>query len=735
MEENASAQGGQELFRYFRLVQSRWSLVVAIAACVFLNVLCVTMLQTRHYVAEARIKVASPDAAVAVFNVNRERNPDYLQDQIQIIHSPIVLHPVIERLNLRQRWAAPEDALAAFVRPIQTWKHRFYYPLAERLHLREAEQRRSIPLNAAYNRLRGRVNVARAAGSNFLCISVEDTDSRRAAEIANAIAEAAEEQGLAQRRLQIEKSVERLRKELGEQEKVMIAAQQKLDQLRRELNIPTFMVTRPTDETAQRLAREKADLRTQIVAMETRLQSLRKLKPEELRNVVSTIIKEPNAENLHARLRETELKLQVLREGYGPAHPEVLEAVASRNELLGQLDSRLAGVVQSYETELAMARAKEQELEKQLTHLRQGELALDEAAYLPYRNAQRNEEMERGVYNSIKARLQAELFEMKAGRNPVSVIERAAPDGYLVRPKVPRQLAMGAMGGLAVGLIVVLLLDFFNTSIRRIDEVESLLGRPVLAVVPQQMGRLAEGTCSLAHTEVYRMLRNHIEFTQSLGSGKNTEVSNSVVMLSAGAGEGKSLTTANLACVCAQKGLRVLVVDCDLYRPTIQNILGADNDVGMIDYLRGKKTIEEIIRPSRVPNVAFIPAGGNGGNGHAHDSSPQGPPAAMPEMPSERVQEFTRQVSKKFDVVLYDTPPLLAVSDATIVARAVGTSIFVIQHGRYPRKMAQRALEVIKRSGVNLLGVVVNNVDPLQADLSSYYQSEYESYYTKPVSS
>jgi capsular exopolysaccharide synthesis family protein len=213
------------------------------------------------------------------------------------------------------------------------------------------------------------------------------------------------------------------------------------------------------------------------------------------------------------------------------------------------------------------------------------------------------------------------------------------------------------------------------------------------------------------------MLRANVEFARGPDGPK------SIALLSAGAGEGKSFTITNLACVYAQHGVRVLIVDSDLRRPSIHKNLNLSNTTGLTDYLSGQKGIDEIIQPTNIPNLFAITAGGGGQT-----------KAALPLLTSQRMDALINHVARQFDIVLYDTPPVLAVSDAAIVANEVGAAILVVQHRRYPRAMSIRAKHTIEHAGGRLLGVVVNNINLGQDESYYYYHDHYDRYLNPPES-
>jgi capsular exopolysaccharide synthesis family protein len=167
--------------------------------------------------------------------------------------------------------------------------------------------------------------------------------------------------------------------------------------------------------------------------------------------------------------------------------------------------------------------------------------------------------------------------------------------------------------------------------------------------------------------------------------------------------------------------VRVLVVDSDLRRPGQHQIFDVPGESGLAEYLIGEKATDDLVFATRVPNVFLIPAGSGGNARHA-----------LPMLSSPRMTGLIRTVAKQFDVVLYDTPPVLGVSEASSLAREIGATLLVIQHRRYPRHMVNRARQVLDQSGTRLLGVVVNNVAPSSTETYFYYHHQNDEYLNAP---
>jgi len=670
---------------YWRVIRTRKAIVFAVFLLVVLVASVVTYFQPKIYASATRIQVEQEHPSVDVFE--RQQTPSYdpyfLQTQYEIIQSQKILYPVIDRLGLQK-----------------------YY----------SDNGQSLPLEAALKRLKNNLGVRRYRDTSLIEISVQDKDATEAAEIANTIAEVFESDRLEVKRQQTARGLDKLRDEIVQQQARLQAAQQKVEELRKQLDVPVFgnaaNESTLTEENIHQLESRLIDARVDAVTKETRLKELQKLSPKQLANAVTTIISDPSIQNLEASLNDAELKLEVLKQDYGPDHPSVRSAMAARDKLQEQFDERLEGVMHGFQVEYEMAEAQVDVLQKQMDDLKAANLSLESDKYLPFRNAEREEEMETQLYQTLKQRIQQTSIEMEVPRSPVEVVDRAQVSLAPVKPSIWLNIVLGAIAGLIMGVGLAFFIEFLDTSVKRMEDVERYLGLPVLGVVAQSAGLLGQEDVSPAHIEAYRMLRTNIEFAK----GNNNTIK-SLCVLSAGPGEGKSFTIANLAYTFAQHGSRVLVVDSDLRRPGVHKYLGVTNDTGLAEYLSGAKTVEQIIQPTRVPNVSIITSGGGGMA-----------KSALPLLTSQRMEQLIHEVGAQFDFVLYDTPPVLGVSDAAVVAREVGTSILLIQHRRYPRAMSSRARQVIENSGGKLLGVVVNNVNVGQDETYYYYHDSFEHY-------
>jgi capsular exopolysaccharide synthesis family protein len=289
----------------------------------------------------------------------------------------------------------------------------------------------------------------------------------------------------------------------------------------------------------------------------------------------------------------------------------------------------------------------------------------------------------------------------------VETTDRAVVNDRPVRPRVFLNIALGVMAGLIVGVGLAFFIEYLDTSVKTIDDVERALQAPVLGVIPQNVGVLLEEGPDTPHAEAYRVLRTNVLFS------RKDEKLNTISVVSGGAGEGKSTTLLNLATSFAQNGSRCLIVDSDLRRPSIHKILRTSNSIGLTNYLLKQNTLEEVIQTTSMPTLDFMPSG-------------KLPSSSMGILNSEKMKELILELKRRYDFVFFDSPPLLGVSDASILASEMDMVLQVIQYRRYPQPMTLRAKQMVQKVGGNLLGIVLNNINMSQDENYYYYSGYYE---------
>jgi capsular exopolysaccharide synthesis family protein len=281
-----------------------------------------------------------------------------------------------------------------------------------------------------------------------------------------------------------------------------------------------------------------------------------------------------------------------------------------------------------------------------------------------------------------------------------------------VKPNKKVNIILGVVVGLIVGIGLAFFIEYLDTSVKTIDDVERTLQAPVLGVIPQNVGFLLNEGAESPHAEAYRVLRTNLLFS------RKEDKLNTIAVVSAGAGEGKSTTVFNLATVFAQNGSRVVIVDSDLRRPTLHKMLGITNSLGLTNYLLKQNSLEEVIQTTNLSTLDFLASG-------------KLPSSSLGILSSSQMRDLITELKRRYDFVFFDSPPIMGVSDASVLASEVDLTLQVIQYRRYPQPMNIRAKQMIEKVGGNLVGIVLNNINVSQDENYYYYSGYYNEYYSK----
>ena len=283
-------------------------------------------------------------------------------------------------------------------------------------------------------------------------------------------------------------------------------------------------------------------------------------------------------------------------------------------------------------------------------------------------------------------------------------------------------VVLGALLGLILGVGAAFFLEYLDRTVRTSADVETLLGIPVLGIIPRlrrvaldQEGPSASKGLPLLvaldpldpAAEAYRNLRMNLMFM-----GTEGDPVRSVLFSSAGQGEGKSTTAVNFAVMLAQQGQCVLLVDADLRRPALHRSLDLLREPGLTNLLVGDATVREAVRPSVLPNLDVLPSG-------------PFPPNPSELLSSKAMQRLLEEFEGKYNQVIIDSAPVLAVTDAAILAVHTDGAVLVLRSGETEQRSAERSVEQLRRLGVRVFGAVLNEVSATTAEEGDYLQYYY----------
>jgi capsular exopolysaccharide synthesis family protein len=312
----------------------------------------------------------------------------------------------------------------------------------------------------------------------------------------------------------------------------------------------------------------------------------------------------------------------------------------------------------------------------------------------------------------LKNMQEIELSESRAAEG-LRLIEPAVEPIKPSKPNVPLNTGAGLLVGLVVSLGLAALLQYADDTVKGNEDTSRALGAPVLGVVSQFKTTEDRGKDLVtveaprsAASESYRTVRTNVQF-----SSLDVPVG-SIVVTSAQSREGKSTVAANLAVTMAQAGKRVLLVDADLRRPSLHRLFGLSNRHGLTDLLLNeRRAVEDLALDTHVPGLQVLPSG------------PQ-PPNPSEALGSRRMRQVLEEMRQIADVVILDSPPLLAVADGLVLSATTDAAILVVRSGATRRTLAQRAKEQLDRVEARLLGIVVNAA-PRHAQEEGFYAPYY----------
>jgi tyrosine-protein kinase Etk/Wzc len=341
-------------------------------------------------------------------------------------------------------------------------------------------------------------------------------------------------------------------------------------------------------------------------------------------------------------------------------------------------------------------------------------------------------ELDENIYKMLMEKYEEARISEAGKLGNVKIIDRAEVPMAPIGPRRLMNIIFGALLGMCFGIGIALMLEYLDTSIKTTYEVEKILALPVMGSIPAidlenvsarpgpEAGD-ANGVTAIAErlishhlprspiSEAYRMLRTNLQFLNPDHPIK------SILVTSAGPSEGKTTTAANLAITMAQVGARTLLVDGDLRRPMVAGVFGIEGQPGLTELLIREDDLKKVARPSGIENLLIVPAGTL-------------PPNPSELLGSQQMKTVIEAMKECYDLVIFDCPPVITVTDAAVLAAEADVVLLVVQSGKTDREMAKRAKVLLNNVKANIAGVVLNNISPeLQAGYYYYYNYYHES--------
>ncbi len=440
------------------------------------------------------------------------------------------------------------------------------------------------------------------------------------------------------------------------------------------------------------------------------------------------------------RTKEADLKIQAaeLNTQFGPSYPKLAQINNQVKEVEAQIILESRKIVGKIKGQYEAAVQRESMLHDALEKQKQEANKLNESA-IEYSLLKRDLDTNRQLYEGLLEKLKEAGVSAGLRSNNFRIVDVARVPMGPIEPNIPRNLSFAFMLGLTSGIGLAFLLEGLDNTVRTTEQAQMISGLPPLGMIPLGSRSAREGASAKRlviatskeavelitqvrpqsqMAESYRALRTSL-LLSSLGAPPKV-----IMVTSALPQEGKTTTSINCAVVLAQKGIRVLLIDADLRRPSIHKTLGMGPRSGLSNVLTGSATLENAItRSSILPNLDVLPAG-----------TPPPNPAEL--LASANMRDVLEQLRARYDHIVVDTPPALSVTDAVVLSPRADAIVLVIRSGQTTKQALRRSRDILMQVNAKVSGVLLNAVDLSSPDYYYYYeyQGKYARYYRDDAS-
>jgi capsular exopolysaccharide synthesis family protein len=720
----------RHLMDYVRVVyKRRWVAIPAFAIVLMIGAIN-SYRTTPIYEARTQLLIEKDTPKVGTLNTMFQEhdgwyNDDFYQTQYRILQSRSLARRTVEVMNLPQH-PSVRDGLTQATGPISitgalwnagSWVRR-QVAGAPPPPPAAAPAEPPDELGSHVGLVLGSLAVTPIRNSRLVELRFSSPDPRLAADLANAHARAYIQQNLETRFAASKDASDWLGEQLAEQRKKVEESEAALQRYKEAHD--AVAVEDRQNIVVQRLADLNAAVtkaKTERISREATYNQLKALQGTSAIDTAPAVIGNEYIQRLKAEVGDLQRQQAQLSERYGDRHPEMVKVRTALQTVEAKYDAEVGKVIQSVRAEYEAALAQERSLVGALEGQKTEALGLNRKG-IEYSVLSREAESNRQIYEALLQRTKETGISSELKTSNIRVVDTAEIPAVPVLPRRQRDLMMSALSGAILALGLVFLFEYLDNRIKSPQELRAQLGLPFLGMVPAiDSGgptMLHEGGVPPAFAESIRAIRTNVLFSSA------EEGVRMIVVTSAGPGEGKSLFSSNLSVSLAQAGQRVLHIDADMRRPRVHDIFDVTQEPGLSNLLVGDCKPSEAVRKTDVSNLCILPAG-------------MIPPNPAELLGSKRCAEYFATLSGHFDWVVIDSPPVLAVADASILANSATGVVFVVGADQTSRHTARTAVEQLEAVQAHIIGAVLNRADVERNPYyySAYYRKEYSRYYAR----
>ncbi len=713
------------------LVKRKWTVLTCLVT-IFSVVAIASLKMTPIYEARGSIAINKPDSGLVNFSNSPTFNVDYydpteMETEVKILQSDLLALQIVKELGLDRR---PE--FGGKTAPLPSSLDLAPDPL-------QADSGRTTSLLSSF---RSNLKVALAPNTHIIEVHYRSPDKDLAANVVNTLMTTYTENNFKSRFDSTMQASDWLSKQLVDLQMKVETSQEKLVHYQKEHEILGIddkqnITTAKLDE----LNKELTSAESERMDKESIYRLVQAGDTDTIASAASVLdsagVNSQSAGGLLETLRtkEADLKIQAaeLNTQFGPAYPKLAQINNQLKEINAQLLAETKKLSGKIKGQYMAALQREDMLHDALEKQKQEANKLNESA-IEYSLLKRDLDTNRQLYEGLLEKLKEAGVSAGLRSNNFRIVDVARVPTSPIEPNIPRNLSFAFMLGLTSGVGLAFLLEGLDNTVRTTEQAQMISGLPPLGMIPLGSRTAREGAnakrlviaSSKEVVELITQVRPQSQMAESYRALRTSLLLSNlgappkvIMVTSALPQEGKTTTSINCAVVLAQKGIRVLLIDADLRRPSIHKTLGMGPRSGLSNVLTGSATLESAITHSPIlPNLDVLPAG-----------TPPPNPAEL--LASTNMRDVLQELRGKYDHIVVDTPPTLSVTDAVVLSPRADAIVLVIRSGQTTKQALRRSRDILMQVNAKVSGVLLNAVDLSSPDYYYYYeyQGKYAGYY------
>ncbi len=733
---------------YVRALYKRRWIAIPVFLTVFIFGIVNTLRETPIYEAHVQLLIESDTPKVAKLDQMFDSSGGYYDDdmrqtQYRILQSRTLAKRTIDAMQLWDAprlghgpeptgsislvnvgWSVVHFGVAFVKKSINGESDEAHPPSAAAVLPGEdaAKQKETARQSSRIDEFLGGLSIFPIRNSRIVEVRYASTDPAFAAGAANAVVKAYIQQNMEAKFTTSKDAADFLGDRLAEQRRALEASEAAL-QAYKEKNGTVSVADSASNIVVQRLTDLNSALtkaKTERINKEALYNQLKSAEGSGALDTYPAVLANEYIQKLKADLSDLQRQQATLAQKYGERNPEIIKIRSTLETAEAKLKNELSKVVESVKNQYQASLSEEQSLQGALNAQKGEALSLNRKG-IEYGVLMREAESNKQIYESLMQRTKETGISSELRASNVRVVDPAEVPRSPISPNIQRGLMVWLTGSLVLALGFAFVLEYLDNRIKTPDQIRIDLGLPFLGMVPAIHRKDLRGETPLlsngvptAYAEAVRALRTSLLFSSAREGAK------SLVVTSTAPGEGKTLMASNIAIALAQAGQRVILIDADMRRPRIHDLFSLDQEPGLSNLIVGRVEPAVVIQATSVKGLSALPAG------HI-------PPNPSELLGSQRFKDLIGTLEAKFDWIIIDSPPVMAVTDACLLAHDATGVLFVVGAEMTNRQLACVALDQLEAAQAKFVGAVLNRVDLRRHShyYSHYYRREYAEHYAQ----